>query len=294
MTSERPHQQVDAVLLMGGNIRGNVDEYPEGSFFSLETLQQETKSDEVLAVVSMPGWLLSEGVQFTHSGEPIPGWIQYDDGVQQDEENRVTHVAGKPLEANRIYRVATKVSDLTNGQCPQWTKYYTHFPQVLPPKGAYFNIQSELMSYFAQTLWRRLWDHMTDELSETLEDGEDILCPIDSCPVERLDMLDNAGAGSLTVEDIQQALRDRLGLSVDDRETTLAEMVHDFADMTGNGEVTLDDFEYYCDEMSDSLLRGWINSYDVANDAFDKVKGEIFKQAATSSINTAQQTSKAP
>ena len=53
---------VDAVLLMGGNIRGNAD-YPEGSFFSMEALEAEVKSDEVVGVVPMPGWLLSAGVQ---------------------------------------------------------------------------------------------------------------------------------------------------------------------------------------------------------------------------------------
>jgi hypothetical protein len=53
----------------------------------------------------MPGWLLSAGVQATHSGDPIPGWMQYDDGIQQDETGAVTHINGERLEKNRIYRV---------------------------------------------------------------------------------------------------------------------------------------------------------------------------------------------
>jgi 2',3'-cyclic-nucleotide 2'-phosphodiesterase (5'-nucleotidase family) len=75
---QRRHQ-IDAVLLMGGNIRGNAD-YPDGSFFSLEALEAEIKSDEVVAVVPMPGWLLAEGVSVSHAGDPIPGWMQYDVG----------------------------------------------------------------------------------------------------------------------------------------------------------------------------------------------------------------------
>jgi hypothetical protein len=47
--------KIDAVLLMGGNIRGGQD-YDMGSFFSLEALEAEIKSDEVVAVVPMPGW----------------------------------------------------------------------------------------------------------------------------------------------------------------------------------------------------------------------------------------------
>eukprot|EP00961_Rhodomonas_salina_P160972 2167317-Rhodomonas_salina.2 len=46
--------QVDAVLLMGGNVRGGTD-YPLGSFFSLEALEAEVKGDETVGVVPMPG-----------------------------------------------------------------------------------------------------------------------------------------------------------------------------------------------------------------------------------------------
>jgi hypothetical protein len=79
---QRKHQ-VDAVLLMGGNIRGATD-YKEGGFFSMEGLEAEVKSDEVVAIVQMPGWLLAEGIQATHLGVPIPGWMQYDMGVIED------------------------------------------------------------------------------------------------------------------------------------------------------------------------------------------------------------------
>ena len=86
----------------------------------------------------MPGWLLAEGVQATHAGDPIPGWMQYDNGVFEDFTQSppvVTQVRGRPLDPNQIYRVATKISDLTNGQSPPWTKYYTEHPEFLPPRG---------------------------------------------------------------------------------------------------------------------------------------------------------------
>ena len=65
---------VHAVLLIGGNFRSN-DEYKVGFLFSLEALEAKIKSEEVLAVAMMPGWLLVEGVNEMHSGYPIPGWI---------------------------------------------------------------------------------------------------------------------------------------------------------------------------------------------------------------------------
>ena len=236
--------QVDAVLLMGGNIRGNAD-YAPGSFFSLEALEAEIKSDEVVGVVPMPGWLLAEGIAATHAGDPIPGWMQYDQGVREDFTQSppvVTHVAGEPIDPDRIYRVATKVGDLTNGQSPPWTDYYKEYPEVLPPKGAYINLQSELMSYFARNLWRKIWEAMTEEIGDE--------CALEDCASEvRLNMLDRSGDGTVTVEEIQKALRDYLGVSVDDRELTLAEFVHSFADTNGDGTVTKRDMDVFCQEL---------------------------------------------
>lgn len=247
--NQRNHN-VDAVLLMGGNIRGNAD-YAEGSFFSLEALEAEIKSDEVIAVVPMPGWLLAEGIQYTHAGEPIPGWIQYDGDVVEDTSAHppvVTHVAGKPIVLNRIYRVATKISDLTNGQCQPWTDYYKTHTELLPPKGAYVNIHAELMSYFARSLWRKLWNAISDEV-------DDEACMLrEECnesfnPEGFLDVLDLTGDGNVSVEEIQIALQEKLGLSVDNRETALAKFIHSFADTNGDGTVTLHDFKVFCKEM---------------------------------------------
>ena len=200
----------------------------------------------------MPGWLLAAGVEATHAGDPIPGWMQYDRDVQQDFSQsppKVTHVAGEPLDEHRVYRVATKISDLTNGQSPPWTEYYTEYPHFLPAKGAYVNIQSELMSYFARNLWRKIW-----EASSSIIDKE---CLVDNeCAAEeRLDVLDQSGDGYVTVQDLQRALRDLVGYSVDERETSLAELLHSFADTTGDGTVTLEDIETFCEEIDDWYAR---------------------------------------
>lgn len=251
-------QPVDAVLLMGGNIRGNAD-YPIGSYFSMEALEAEIKSDEVVGVVPMPGWLLAQGVEATHTGEPIPGWMQYDVGVREEYRNErpiVTHVGGEPLDPDRIYRVVTKISDLTNGQSPPWTEYFTAHPELLPPKGAYVNLYFTLMSYFARNLWRKIWEALSLELADNCYDYMSDEPCIDECnAAARLRALDRDGDGVVTVEEMQQGLHDLLGYAVDDREMTLAQFVHAFADTTGDGSVTLEDFQRFCDEIDDIYQR---------------------------------------
>lgn len=243
---QRTHY-IDAVLLMGGNIRGGTD-YEEGCFFSLEALEAEIKSNEVVGVVDMPGWVLSKAISETHGGDPIPGWMQYDIDLVQDAETKiVTHVAGQPLDLDRTYKVGTKVSDLTNGQSPTLTEYYEAHPEALPPKGNYVNIYSELMSYFARNLWRKIWESVEPTVvkasgSSSSECGDTCLSE------ERMDQLDLDHDGEISIPDIHSALRDIVGLSVDDTEMSLAEFVHSFADLDNDGKVTLEDFHLFCEE----------------------------------------------
>ena len=242
---QRRHR-ADACLLMGGNIRGNA-EYEDGSFFSLEALEAEIKADEVIAVVDMPGWLLAEGVQATHSGEPIPGFMQHDNGVIEDTTQSppvVTHVGGEPLDPDRIYKVATKISDLTNGQSPPWTEYYKAHPELLPPKGKYVNIQAELMGYFARTLWRKLWKAISEYVHEHPKLDE-------NKPGDYIEVVDQSGDGTVTVEELQDALRTMLGVSIDSREQTFAKFIIDYADTTGNGKITKADIIHFMDELND-------------------------------------------
>jgi hypothetical protein len=245
---------VDAVALMGGNIRGGND-YEEGSFFSLEALEAEIKPEEVIGVVLMPGHILAKGIAETHGGDPIPGWMQYDIGIQQemtDDGPQVTQVRGMPIDPDRFYRVGTKVSDLTNGQCPTWTEFYTAHPELLPPSGSYVNIHAELMSYFARILWRAIWEGISREICPAdIEVGE---CDAED-PIAKLKFLDVDNDGMVSVEEIHGALNNVLGLSVDDEEFKLARFVHSYADTNGNGRVTLRDFKLFAEEMGNVYER---------------------------------------
>lgn len=108
------------------------------------------------------------------------------------------------------------------------------------------------MGFFARNLWRKLWEATglrIDEVSDTSKSSKE-LCSMEACnPEGRLSTLDRDGDGIVTPQDIQFALKEFLGLSISEDQTILADYVYSFADTTGTGEVTLQDFEMFCTEM---------------------------------------------
>lgn len=196
--------------------------------------------------------------------------MQYDDGIKEenvDGVKRITFVAGKPLDPNRVYRVATKIKDLTNGQSPPLTKYFKEHPELLPPYGSYINIQTELMGFFTRNLFRKLWEATGERIPDPEEKLEEMSHPVPALEeVEsrlRISVLDRDGDGIVTVDDIHFGLGEFLGLSVSEEEKTLAEYIHTYADVTGDGNVTVDDFEYFCTGLprETTPLRKWSDAF---------------------------------
>jgi hypothetical protein len=107
------------------------------------------------------------------------------------------------------------------------------------------------MKFFARGMWRKLWE-ATGELIPDLEVvAEDASHPVNMDRIEgklRLSVLDRDNDGFVTVDDIHYALRDFLGLSVNEEYKSLAQRVYSCADITGNGMVTVEDFEIFCRE----------------------------------------------
>jgi hypothetical protein len=138
-------QKIDGVILMGGNIRGR-ESYPKDSFFSLEMLEAEINSGEVIGIVEIPGFILKRGIEVTHEGGPKPGWMQYDEGIRK-QDLEISFISFEMIDLNRHYRIATKISDLTNGQSPPLAEYFTKNSHLLPSRNELINIQAELMDF---------------------------------------------------------------------------------------------------------------------------------------------------
>lgn len=122
-------------------------------------------------------------------------------------------------------------------------------PELLPAKGQYINIHSSLMKFFARGMFRKLWEATGELIPDPEVVAEDYSHPVNMDRVEgrlRLSILDRDNDGFVTVDDIHHGLRDFLGLSVEDDYKVLAQKVHACADITGNGVVSVEDFEIFC------------------------------------------------
>ena len=195
-----------------------------------------------------------------------------DDGIIEEVPESggkplITTVAGQPLDPKRHYRVATKIKDLTNGQSPPLAEYFKANADKLPSKGDYFNIHSELMGFFARSLFHKLWDALAELIEDPLEVIEEASHP--PPPLAEVEgrlrhaVLDRNGDGTLTIDDIHVGLRDLLGLRVNDEIKTLAKAIHSCADITGDGYVRVEDFKVFCKKMPREyrLPRKWSNAF---------------------------------
>lgn len=203
---------VDAVLISGGDLRGD-RVYPDDSTFTLEDLNNEISGKLEYIIAKMPGRLISEGVQLARSCGPNPGWTQLDEGVLVDESGAVTHVAGAPIEPDRLYNVVITRWDAKSGPVRPWLEYYAAHPDHLSEDE--WEAQVTLLAHFAQHVWKRLWDHL-----DTNHDGK--------LAREELLVLDTDGDGRIGRSEIAHALR-HLGIGVDDEEMSFIDCILDAA-----------------------------------------------------------------
>eukprot|EP00931_Biecheleriopsis_adriatica_P064852 TRINITY_DN39534_c0_g1_i1.p1 TRINITY_DN39534_c0_g1~~TRINITY_DN39534_c0_g1_i1.p1 ORF type:complete len:619 (+),score=82.11 TRINITY_DN39534_c0_g1_i1:71-1927(+) len=219
INSDKEQHDVDLCLIRGGHICGE-KEYPPDSFFSLEDLETVNTDKVSIGIVEMPGDLLVRGVKSTR-GSTSRLFVQYDDGITEDASAGVTHVAGKPIELAKLYRVATTPTTIMD--IPVFAEYYdkhsTFNDEVIP-------LECELMCHFARTLWHQLL-----RLCDPSASGD-----ID------ISKLDTNGDGIISKQEIQDAMKS-MGLHVADGEFTLVNYIVHVADKDNDGEISFDDLK---------------------------------------------------
>ncbi len=125
--------RADAALFNGGGIRANKTYLGR---FTYGDLKAEVPFDNEAVVVNLPGAVLAEAVLSSraHAPQESGGFLQVDDGMKVDAQNQLVEIAGAPLDATRLYRVAL-VRNLLTGMdhVEPLVRYAQEHPEVVPP-----------------------------------------------------------------------------------------------------------------------------------------------------------------
>mmetsp|Transcript_125367 Transcript_125367/g.390309 ORF Transcript_125367/g.390309 Transcript_125367/m.390309 type:complete len:347 (-) Transcript_125367:48-1088(-) len=188
----------DCALLKGGNVRGG-RAYGEDEHLTLEVLQSELEGTKIIVVVPVPGFVLRVGLRETYEA-PNPGWMQYDDGVELDEEGYVTQIGGKPLDLAKTYKVASISDFWRKRDSPTIGSYFELHPDELPEPDSGFPMHALLIRLFAVQIWARIWKKL--EIDPELG----VISP------DAFRQMDKDGDGKLSREDIKRSIEDIAGL----------------------------------------------------------------------------------
>jgi len=146
----------DVCVVNGGGIRGS-REYRDR--FTYGDLKAEVPFDNELVVVRMPGAILREAIRGSRAGAPSEsgGFLQVDDGVELDANDRIMRLQGKAFEAEREYCVAL-VRNLLTGldHIEALAQFGKRYAERVPPEGSGQEIKIVLVNAFAEELWHHL------------------------------------------------------------------------------------------------------------------------------------------
>ena len=198
LETENYEDHCDCVMIRGGNIRGERD-YSDFKF-TLEGLNTEIGSGKSIHIFLVPGQVLLEGVKETWNN-PNPGWMQYDDGVNVDNDGNIISISGAPLDKEKVYRVGSMSDFKTDpGNQPTFHGYFQSNPDSLPDWDAGIGCDVLLLKLFSNDVWKKLW-----KLLDT--DGDGVVTR------EELKVLDLDGDGQLSKEELKSAMSKILGMS---------------------------------------------------------------------------------
>mmetsp|Transcript_23911 Transcript_23911/g.60427 ORF Transcript_23911/g.60427 Transcript_23911/m.60427 type:complete len:643 (+) Transcript_23911:135-2063(+) len=187
-----------AAMLKGGNVRGGKN-YEDTDQLTLEVLQSELEGTKEVVVVPVPGLVLRVGLRETYKA-PNPGWMQYDDGVELDEDGYVTHVGGQPLDMAKIYKVASISDFWRKRDAPTIGAYFELHPEELPEHDSGVPMHVLLIRLFAMQIWERIWKALQVDFERGIIDEE------------AFRRMDQDGDGKLSRQDIKQAVENIAGL----------------------------------------------------------------------------------
>lgn len=178
-------------------MRGGKD-YADDEHLTLEVLQSELEETKEILIVPVPGFILRTGLRETWEA-PNPGWMQYDDGVEIDQEGNVEKVNGQPLDISKVYKVASIVDFWRKRDSPTIGAYFEVNPSQLPEHDSGQPIHALLIRLFAMGIWSGIWKALNIDPAEG-KIHEDAFA-----------RMDFDGDGKLSRQDIQKAIQNIAG-----------------------------------------------------------------------------------
>lgn len=185
-------------MLKGGNVRGG-KAYEDSDQLTLETLQSELEGTKEVVVVPVPGLVLRVGLRETYKA-PNPGWMQYDDGVELDEDGYVTHIGGQAIDMAKIYKVASISDFWRKRDAPTIGAYFELHPEELPEHDSGVPMHVLLIRLFAMQIWEHIWKALEVDFENGIIEEE------------AFRKMDADGDGKLSRQDIKQAVEKIAGL----------------------------------------------------------------------------------
>lgn len=158
----------DCCIIKGGNVRGGRD-YSDNDQLTLEALKSELEERQEVQVCYLPGSIIRIGLQETWE-MPNPGWMQYCDAVEVDDDGFVNTIRKQPLDTEKLYAVATFGDFFRKRDAPSIGAYFEEHPEHLPEKDAGIPCHALLFSFFAEDIWSQVWDAL--EPSSTDDDSK--------------------------------------------------------------------------------------------------------------------------
>eukprot|EP01134_Creolimax_fragrantissima_P000136 CFRG0136T1 len=215
----------DCSIIKGSSAPRSGKVYPEDQCITLEFLLSEIDETDEVIIVEIPGSVLRAGLRETWT-EPNPGWMQYDDGIEVDNDGYIVAIAGKPLAEDRLYRVGTVPYTLVASDAPTIGGYFNADESRMPDKDKGQPAHTLLMKFWAEIVWLKLFEYLDKDSGGTID-------------VEEMKALDTNNDGYLDKTELLVALHTTCGFSTDKNQTSFVEMILDIAgDFDGDGRIS--------------------------------------------------------
>jgi 2',3'-cyclic-nucleotide 2'-phosphodiesterase (5'-nucleotidase family) len=148
--------RADLCFINGGGIRGARTYTGRLTYGALKA---EVPFDNEVIPVTLPGHVIAASLALSRSRAPVESgaFLQVDDGVVVDGENRILSVGGAPFDPQRPYVVAT-MREFFFGmdRIEPLIAFGKAHPEALPPIGTGREVKQALVESFARGLWRTL------------------------------------------------------------------------------------------------------------------------------------------